>query len=282
MSAPETVPDAADTGLAALLAERYGAAAPEAILTSAVIDQALRHRSVRAFAADPLPASILETLVAAAQSASSSSNLQLWSVVAVDDPAHKAELATLANDQDFIRQAPLFLVWLADLSRIRAVGEARGVAVEGTDFLESLLLGVVDTALAAQTAVLALESLGLGTVYVGAIRDHIVEVARSLALPPYVFPVFGLAVGYPDPDRPAFVKPRLPQAAVLHRDVYSPAPLAEASATYDTVLDAFWRRQSLAHPPWTEHILRRLASARSLKGRDRLREHAGTLGFLLR
>lgn len=268
--------------IASLLADRYGSAAPEAILSSPVIAQALAHRSVRAFLPDALPGGTLETLVAAAQSASSSSNLQLWSVVAVEDPTHKAELATLANDQAFIRQAPLFLVWLADLSRTRAIGAARDVAVEGTDFLESLVLGVVDAALAAQNAVLALESLGLGAVYVGAIRDHVVEVARSLKLPPYVLPVFGLAVGRPDPARPASVKPRLPQSAVLHRDTYDASRTAEGAATYDAVLDAFWRGQSQEHPVWTEHVLRRLASASALRGRDRLREHAGTLGFPLR
>ncbi|MGV6875172.1 NADPH-dependent oxidoreductase [Pseudochelatococcus sp. B33] len=274
--------ETADDGISTLLSARYGQAKPDAVLASAVIEQALAHRSVRAFTADPLPEGVLETLVAAAQSASSSSNLQLWSVVAVDDPAHKSELATLANDQAFIRQAPLFLVWLADLSRTRAIGAAQNVTVEGTDFLESLLLGVIDAALAAQNAVLALESLGLGTVYVGAIRDHVLDVAQSLKLPSYVFPVFGLAVGYPDPANLASIKPRLPQAAVLHRDTYDAARTAPAAAAYDTILDGFWRGQSLEHPVWTQHVLRRLASARALRGRDRLREHAHTLGFPLR
>lgn len=280
MSAPQT--DTATPDIADLLARRYGVAAPAAILSTPIIEQALAHRSVRAFTAAPLPENTLETLVAAAQSASSSSNLQLWSVVAVDDPDHKSELATLANDQAFIRQAPLFLVWLADLSRARAIGAACDVTVEGTDFLESLLLGVIDAALAAQNAALALESLGLGVVYVGAIRDHVVEVAKSLKLPPYVFPVFGLAVGHPDPDRLAAVKPRLPQQAVLHRDTYDASAIADAAATYDAVLDEFWREQSVEHPAWTQHILRRMARAETLRGRKHLREHANTLGFPLR
>lgn len=274
--------ETANDRIAALLAERYGAEAPETLIASGVVEQALSHRSVRAFTADPLPEGALETAVAAAQSASSSSNLQLWSVVAVDDPVHKSELATLANDQAFIREAPLFLVWLADLARTRAIGAAHDVEVEGTDFLESLLLGVIDATLAAQNAALAFESLGLGTVYVGAIRDHVVDVAASLKLPPYVFPVFGLAVGRPDPARPASIKPRLPQAGVLHRDVYDASRVTGAVASYDTVLDRFWQGQSLAHPAWTQHVLRRLASAQSLKGRDRLTEHAHTLGFPLR
>ncbi|WP_415078380.1 nitroreductase family protein [Pseudomonas cerasi] len=71
--------------------------------------------------------------------------------------------------------------------------------------LESLLLGTIDSALAAQNAVVALESLGLGSVYIGAIRNDIEGVAKELGLPPQVYPVFGLCVGYPSAERPAQV-----------------------------------------------------------------------------
>jgi Nitroreductase family len=105
----------------------------------------LSHRSVRAYLPDPLPAGTIETLVTAAQSASSSSNLQLWSVVAVEDKARKGRLAALAGGQKHIDQAPLLLVWLVDLARIGAMAEERGSAVEGLTYLESFLVGAVDT-----------------------------------------------------------------------------------------------------------------------------------------
>lgn len=268
--------------VASLLADRYGEAKPEDILSNAVIGRLLSHRSVRAFTADALPKNLPETLVAAAQSASTSSNLQVWSVVAVEEPSHKAELATLAGDQDFIRQAPLFLIWLADLSRVHALGKAHGAAVEGTEYLESFVLGVVDAALAAQNAVVALESLGLGAVYVGAIRNHPQQVAERLKLPPSVFPVFGLAIGYPDPQKPAFVKPRLPQAAVLHRETYDASHQPAAVETYDKVFEAFWQGQGLSHPLWSQQVLSRLGRPAALKGRERLTEIARALGFPLR
>jgi hypothetical protein len=94
---------------AADLASRYGGAAPEVTPpVNAVLEAMLGHRSVRAYLPDALPAGTLETLVAAAQSAPTSSNLQAWSVVAVQDPDRKGRLADLANSQRFIRQAPLF------------------------------------------------------------------------------------------------------------------------------------------------------------------------------
>jgi nitroreductase len=266
-----------------LLADRYGDRAPSAAIVNDVTALILSHRSVRAFRPDPVPAGTIETLVAAAQSASSSSNLQAWSVVAVEDPAHKARLAGYAGNQEFIRQAPLFLVWLADFARLRLLAEGQGATVEAAEYTEALILGIVDTALAAQNAVVALESLGLGAVYVGAVRNHPEEIAAALKLPGHIFPVFGLAVGWPDPDRPAAVKPRLPQAAVLHRETYDAAPQAEAAAGYDETLDRFWRGQGLTdNPRWTRQVVNRLRDRAALHGRDRIRDALDQLGFPLR
>jgi nitroreductase len=266
-----------------LLADRYGDQAPSAAIVNDVTALILSHRSVRAFRPDALPAGTIETLVAAAQSASSSSNLQAWSVVAVEEPAHKARLAGYAGNQEFIRQAPLFLVWLVDFARLRGLAEGQGATVEAAEYTEALILGIVDAALAAQNAVVALESLGLGAVYVGAVRNHPEEIAAALKLPGHIFPVFGLAVGWPDPDRPAAVKPRLPQAAVLHRETYDAAPQAAAVAGYDETLDRFWRDQgSNNNPRWTRQVVNRLRDRAALHGRDRIREALDQLGFPLR
>src|SRR6185437_12533393 len=185
-----------------------------------VLATILNHRSVRGFLPEKLPGGTLELLVAAAQSASTSSNLQVWSVVAVNDPAHKSQLATLAGDQQFIRDAPLLLVWLADLARLDGIAADRQQSVEGTQYLEEFIFAVVDAALAAQSALIAAESLGLGGVYIGAMRNLPEQIAAELGLPPLVFGVFGMSIGYPDPERPTDIKPRLPQSVVLHREQY--------------------------------------------------------------
>lgn len=266
------------------LAERYGHAQAFALAESDVIRHILQHRSVRAFDDKPLPANTVPTLVAAAQSGSSSSNLQVWSVVAVQDPEHKRQLAVWANDQDFIRQAPLFLVWLADLSRVRKVADMpEGVELDGTNYLESVILASVDTAIAAQNAVLAAQALGLGAVYVGAIRSHVRAIADNLKLPPYVYPVFGMAIGHPAADRPSFVRPRLPQSAVLHHEYYDAAAQPAAAATYNAALDAFWKKQGIDHPVWTRHLARRLGNVRhGNDARYALRGILQELGFPLR
>lgn len=95
------------------------------------------------------------------------------------------------------------------------------------------------------------EPVGLGAVYTDGIRNKPREVAAALGRPPLVFPLIGLAVGRPGPARPASVKPRLPQAAVLHRESYGRGPdQAKAAADYNETLRNFQREQGMAEINW--------------------------------
>jgi nitroreductase len=279
---PDTLPAAAADGARLRLGERYRQALDTALPWNGTLDTLLAHRSVRAYLPDALPDGTIELLVAAAQSAASSSNLQPWSVVAVEDPDRKARLAALAGHQKHIVQAPLFLVWLVDLHRLRTIGDDRGVPTGALDYLETFLLGAVDTALAAQSAVVALESLGLGSVYIGGIRNDPDGVAAELDLPPHVFPLVGLAIGYPDPDAPASVKPRLPQAAILSRETYNRGDVGDEVAHYDRALRSFQREQRMPERDWSDQATQRVRGPESMSGRDALRAVLNGLGFELR
>lgn len=264
------------------LARRYGPQAPDVdVAWNTVLAGLLAHRSIRAYRPDKLPGGTLETIIAAAQSASSSSNLQTWSVVVVEDDARKARLSEVAGRQVHIRQAPLFLVWLSDLSRAERLAREAGRPDDGLHFLETFLVSVIDAALAAQNAVVALEALGLGA-YIGALRNKPNEVARELGLPPHVAPVFGLCVGYPDPSVSAEVKPRLSQQVVVHRETYQVRPRDEGVAAYDEVLRQFQVAQNLPAVGWVEAVLKRLGSVQALNGRDKLGAELKALGFELR
>ncbi len=266
-----------------LLSARYGSV-PDAVPSrwNATLDLLLNHRSVRAYRDDPLPPGTLETLVAAAQSASTSSNLQTWSVVAVTDPSRKARLSAIASGQRHIAQAPLFLVFLADLARLGRIAERRGIAAEGLDYLELLIVAIVDAGLAAQNAVVALESLDLSCVYIGDIRKDIEATAAELGLPPKVMPLFGLCVGYADPGVRTDVKPRLPQDVVLHREQYRIDQADDRVAAYDEAMRAFQDMQGMALEKWSDKVVARVRSPASLLGRHRMRESLGRLGFQLR
>jgi nitroreductase len=266
----------------ALIGARYRDGSVATGSWNEVLTTILAHRSVRAYLPDPLPAGTLECLVAAAQSASTSSNLQTWSVVAVEDPARKARLAELASGQKHIVQCPLYLVWCVDLARLRVAAAERQIALEGLDFLEPFIVGVVDAALAAQNAAVALESLGLGFVLIGAMRNHPEEVAAELGLPPHVMALFGMCVGYPDPTVPTGVKPRLPQRAVLHREQYSTAAQSAAFVEYDQRIREFQREQRMTEIDWTQQATTRVRTVEALHGRDRIRQALEILGFALR
>lgn len=269
-----------------LLKARYGSGqpAPSVDTLNPVLETLFAHRSVRAFLPDALPEGTLELLVAAAQSAPSSSNLQVWSAIAVESQDGRERLSTLVGNQKHVREAPLFLAWLVDLSRLRRLAAERGRELDGAGYLDTFLMGVIDAALAAQNAVAAAESLGLGTVYIGALRNQPEAVAEALGIKPGdgIYPVFGLVVGHPDPQRPAAVKPRLPQSSVLYRERYAPAPVEQEVGGYDEAMRAFYASQGLPETTWSEHSLARLKSPDELKGRHRLKEALAGLGFPLR
>ena len=129
--------------------------------------------------ARPVPAGTLETLVAAAQWPPTSSNMQFWSAIAVTDPALKRKvLAEIAGDQKHIEQCPLYICWVADLSRNQRVGETENRPFESMPWLETFMVACIDAALAAQNAVVAAQSIGLRTVYIGAMRNDPVRVAE--------------------------------------------------------------------------------------------------------
>jgi hypothetical protein len=130
--------------------------------------------------------------------------------------------------------------------------------------------------------VVAAQSLGLRTVYIGAMRNDPVRVAELLGLPPRAFAVFGLCVGIPDPKAKNEVKPRLPQSIVLHQDRYDPAPETRDRPTYDAEMTKFSARHELQAATWTQRVLNRMGPLKSMNGRQRMRAALARLGFEIR
>jgi FMN reductase (NADPH) len=230
-------------------------------------------------------ADLVETIVAAGQRASTSSNLQTFSVVAVTDKDTIARLAELCGSQKQIYQASVFLAWCADLSRLDRVCQLRGYE-QVAEHVESFLVAAVDAALAMQNAALAAESLGLGMCYIGAIRNHPAEVIELLALPYLVFPVSGMTLGWPAVD--PFIRPRLPLRAVLHWERYDTSQELAALAEYDRAMieTGIYEDRQVPVPGaldkvedygWMEHSARRAAQAI----RTHLRQVLADQGFRL-
>lgn len=232
--------------------------------TNPILDLIHAHGSVRRYKPDPVPASVVETIVAAAQRASTSSNMQTWSVVAVTAKETRSQLAELCGGQKHVAQAPVFLAWCADRYRIEELNRMRGYR-HNAEYLENFLVAAVDAALAAQNAALAAESLGLGICYIGGIRNDSASVIDLLGLPKYLFPITGMTLGYP--ENPAPIRPRLPQDAVLHWERYNPNQ-DDALHTYDRTMieTGVYKGRQVQVPEkegemeeygWLEHTARR-------------------------
>jgi len=218
-----------------------------------------RHRSHRDFDDVPLDDETIERVVAAAQHAATSSHVQAYSLLRVTDAARRAELARLCGEQAHIATAGGFFVVCADQRRHQLVAERAAQPCVAN--LETFLVGVVDASLFAQNVVLGFESLGLGTCYIGGLRNELAAVDRLLELPAGVLPLFGLCVGVPrsDPGQ----RPRLPLAAIYHVDRYaSDADLHEWIADHDRAMAAYYEARGLPGRDWSGGTWRKLRVAR--------------------
>lgn len=209
------------------------------------------HRSIRHFTDAPVSDEQRAEIIASAQAASTSSFLQCTSIIRITDPALRERLVPLTGGQQHVAQAAEFWVFCADFNRhLQICPQAQlGLA-------EQLLIGVVDTALLAQNALTAAESLGLGgVVYIGGLRNSIEAVTELLELPQHVLPLFGLCLGWPadNPD----IKPRMPAAMLVHENRYQPLDNA-LLAEYDEQLAHYYlsRGSNARRDTWSDHIRR--------------------------
>ncbi|EPQ8559259.1 nitroreductase family protein [Enterobacter hormaechei] len=273
-----------------LLEQRYGSEQqkPESIIWTPTVETILGHKSVRTFLPDNLPEGALETMVAAAQSASNSSALNQWSVVAVSDPSLKQHIAdtiarTVPTDRiPWIDEAPVLLLWVADLSRGAEITRKKGGEPVVLDYLDSFLMASIDATLAAQNAAIAAESIGLGIVYLGVMRNAAKELAEIIHLPAHSFVTFGMAVGHPDASRTSAIRPRPAQPVVLHHNKYQQGRYQQFLPNYEAAYKTFRSQQSMRPKTWQDAVYESATSMDYMGGREKLRETVQMRGFKLK
>lgn len=211
------------------------------------------HRSIRAFKADPVPEEMLDAIISATQRAPSSINGQALSVVVVRDAARRAIIAELAGGQPWIAQAPVFLCFVVDFHKTQLACHRKGVEQAVHRSLEGLLAGATDVGIALGTAIAAAESLGLGVVPIGGIRNRPKEMIELLGLPPLTFPLVGLVAGHP--ASPSEQKPRLPQASFRHDERYHAERLPALVEEYDQTMAAWLKTVGLEREgDWSQKV----------------------------
>lgn len=175
------------------------------------------HRSIRKFKQDPISNEMVLSIIDAAGSAATSNFIQAYSVIRVINKDNRKQLAELTGSQSWVEDSPLFLVFCADLKRAEnACLLENKEMVSG--YTEQFIIATIDVALAAENAIIAAESMGLGGVFIGGIRNNPDAVCELLKIPKHVYPVFGMCLGFPD-EKPE-QKPRLPAEMILHEDYY--------------------------------------------------------------
>lgn len=183
------------------------------------MDTIFQHRTIRQYHSAPVDEKLLARIVEAGTRASTTGNMQLYSVVVTTDETRKAALAPLHFNQPMVKQAPVLLTICADLNRFNRWCELRN-ADAGYNNLLWLLNAVMDASLFAQNICLAAESQELGICYLGTVLYNAPEFSKELNLPKGVVPLTAITLGYPA-HSPALTD-RLPLDAVLHFEEYKP------------------------------------------------------------
>ncbi|WP_252196484.1 NADPH-dependent oxidoreductase [Bacteroides salyersiae] len=216
-------------------------------MTNNTIDIMLAHRSVRSFMDRTVSDENLDAIIRAVQAAPNWVNLQLVSMIAVKDTDRRQRFAELCGHQAHIAEAPVFLVFCADYHRVALACQEKGHTLdEVMQDIDTLLVGAHEVGIALEAAVVAAESLGLGTVPIGDVRKNAKEVIRELQLSKYVFPMLGLCIGHPAND--PGLKPRFPKEAVYFEETYN-IHLEKQLAEYDKTYS-----QYLLKRPWNNRV----------------------------
>ncbi|NIY83102.1 oxygen-insensitive NADPH nitroreductase [Vibrio hepatarius] len=220
---------------------------------NSTIQTMLGHRSIRKFTAQPIDKEQLDTILQAGLAASSSSMLQVVSVIRVTDKEKRQQLAKYAGNQAYVDSAAEFLVFCIDYQRHATINPQ-----VQADFTELTLIGAVDSGIMAQNCLLAAESMGLGGVYIGGLRNNAQHVDELLGLPQNTAVLFGMCLGHPDQDPE--VKPRLPAHVVVHENQYQQLDLDDIKRYDQTMHDYYSNRSSnQKQSTWSQEVTTKLA-----------------------
>ncbi|MEZ5105418.1 MAG: nitroreductase family protein [Draconibacterium sp.] len=177
-----------------------------------------KHVSIRKFQKRKIQRELLESLLYSGTRASTTGNMQLYSIIINEDGNKKDELVPLHFNQSVAVNAPVLLTFVADFNRFSEWCRLRN-ATPGYDNFLSFFTAAIDALLVAQNVCIAAENAGLGVCYLGTTTYNAKEIIQVLQLPKLTFPITTVALGYPD-ENPGLTD-RLPLQGVIHFETYS-------------------------------------------------------------
>ncbi len=194
-----------------------------------MIDTIFQHRSIRKYKSDPIEEKILDEILKAGSCASTTGNMQVYSMIVTRDEKLKKQLWEVHFKQDMVLQAPVVITFCADFNRFNQWCRQRG-ADPGYDNFLSFFTASIDALLASQNVALAAEANGLGICYLGTTTYMADKIVGILGLPRHVVPVTTLVAGYPAEHPP--LTGRLPRRAVVHNEKYESCQPGEIDRIY--------------------------------------------------
>ena len=227
--------------------------------SNSTVELLQNHVTIRSFKPDPVPQEILDQILKGARRSPTSSNMQAYSMIVVQNPEVKQKLAEFAGNQKHVETCPVFIAFCADLHRLEQTCQLHDVKMSNN--LETFLIASIDASLVGMSTQTAVESFGLGAVMIGAMRNHPEKVAELLELPPNVYVVYGMCIGWPiEGDIPP-QKPRLPADLVIHQETYDQSDPHLKIQAYDRELAEHYTTLGRnAHPAaWSGVIAKNLS-----------------------
>jgi len=220
------------------LKTRYGIDASylEALPAYSKLEQMLARGSCRKFKDRQVDQNLVELLCAAAFASPSKSDLQQQDIILISDADIKTQLADLMETQAWVKDIPHLAVFCGNNRRQRQIHALRGHPFVN-DHLDAFFNASVDAGIALSAFVIAAEAVGLGCCPISAIRNKSEAVSEVLQLADHVFPIAGLAFGYPQSQVPE-ISPRLPLEVTVHHDTFSESNIEENIEAYDTRREA--------------------------------------------
>lgn len=182
-----------------------------------MIQTLLNHRSIRKYSEKEIPENILGEMLEAASKASTTGNMQVYSIVVTQDAGLKEKLWEAHFKQNMVKQAPVVLTFCADFNRFNKWCRFRDAVPVYDNFL-SFFTAAIDALLAAQNCAVAAESHGLGICYLGTTTYNADRIIEILDLPESVVPIITIVAGYPAEMPP--LTDRLPVSAITHSEKY--------------------------------------------------------------
>ena len=218
----------------------------------------LQRSSVRSYDnTKKIPQKDMDTILRAIQQSPTYISGQQYSVIVIDDEQRKKDMfewttGRSGEGQQHILDCSAFLLFLIDFNKISRISAYENMPLEITNYMEGLFIGTVDVGIGAEAATVCAESLGYGTVAIGAVRRCVKEIIQAYNLPKYTFPLLGLCIGYPKEHLGP--KPRLAMNTFAHYNEYKLHDFEKAIEEENKAISMYYGSDDEEDEAWSRFV----------------------------